>query len=128
MFQGLWVRPRLVRRGREILADTVLIRREGGFDNLEPVEICEYVNKFFCPTFIRGEQKGLKSTGKILWSDEFAKRQIPLLEDRASHMLDVDWDRIPESHRFERGLIWDSSSMSILQEMDSVDKKPRNKT
>ena len=124
LFYRLWVEPRLVRRGWEILSDTVLICREGGFEKLGTIEICEYANKFFCPPFMWANSRRLEHTGQILWDDGIAKKLIPVLENHATFMLAVDWTCYPENQRFEQGWIWDSSSMSDLLEFQRTGKRP----
>jgi hypothetical protein len=112
VFFQFWVGPRLRRRGWEILADTVLIRREGGFSLLEPVEIYEYANKFFCPELINASRAELNNTGTILWDPEFASLLVEVLEERATFMLARDWAHTPENSRYNRGLIFEAGTLA----------------
>lgn len=112
LFFRFWVRPRLRRRGWEILADTVLIRREGGFGLLEPVEVYEYANKFFCPELVIASRADLYHTGTISWDPEFASVLVEALEERATIMLARDWAHDPENSRYHQGLIFESGTLA----------------
>ena len=114
-----WIYPRLRLRGSEILADTALIRREGGFSVLEPIEVFEYANKFFCPQLIFASQLSLKRSNTIDWPPETASSLGKLLEVHASLMLAQDWERIPEEDRYQSGLIFDSGTLARFKDVEA---------
>jgi hypothetical protein len=114
----LWINPRVRRRGREILADMVLIRREGGFAALEPIEISAYANKFFFPAFLFVNKGELRHHGKVIWSDDAAKALAPMLEKHAALVLVKDWETIPEQSR--HGLILDLPNFQTLLNLEKT--------
>lgn len=118
LFYHFWVRPRLIRRGREILADTILIRREGGFDKLEPIEVWEYANKFFCPHVIWACKRELEISGEISWNPDTASTIGSILERHATIMLAHDWEHIPEQLRFQSGLSFNGTALSTVEELE----------
>ena len=118
-----WIFPRLCRRGWEILADTVLIRREGGFSVLEPIEVFEYANKFFCPHLVSASELSLKRFNKIDWPPSAAASLGEYLERHATVMLAQDWERIAEEDRYQYGLHFDSSPLARLKDAEGQNDK-----
>jgi hypothetical protein len=118
----LWINPRVRRRGREILADMVLIRREGGFAALEPIEISAYANKFFFPPFLFVNKGELRHHGKVIWSGDAAKALAPMLEKHATLVLVKDWETIPEQSR--HGLILDLPNFQTLLHLEKTGGMP----
>jgi hypothetical protein len=117
-----WVLPRLRRRGLEVLADTALIRREGGFHALDPIEVYEYANKFFCLYLIMASKYDLHSSDNIVWPrswvPDYSAALIDTLEDHATNMLAADWGRIPEPERWNLGLPINFDFLKRLRDME----------
>lgn len=119
-----WVLPRIHRRGLEILADTALIRREGGFRALEPIEVYEYANKFFYLPLILASKYDLHKEGSIVWprswDPDYNEVLIKELEDHATVMLATDWGQIPEAERWNQGLI---ANLGLLKDLRDGERK-----
>lgn len=111
----LWIEPRLNRRGLEILADTVLIRREGGFNELEPIEVYEYANRFFCPQLVMANRADLQTNGIVDWPRSrdkgFDAFFIEALEKHATKILTADWASISEPDRPPPDLVFDAAAL-----------------
>lgn len=120
----LWILPRLRRRGLEILADTALIRREGGFGVLETIEICQYAEKIVCAIFIRSNAQDLEKTQQILWDGNLAQRVKPYLEDHATILLSHHWEHIPDQERWRKAVILDDYNQPALIHRADTGKLP----
>ncbi|EHY58501.1 hypothetical protein ABEF92_007780 [Exophiala dermatitidis] len=87
----------LIPRHHEILADTVLIMREGGFGKLTAEDIADYCMKCASPHFYDHAKLALKD-GVHPATESMRKHMAPILEKHARRMLDVDWTRLNPSH------------------------------
>lgn len=83
----------LIPRHSEILADTVLILREGGFGKLGAEDICEYAMNCGSTRFWAEAKIALKN-GVHPANEAMRKQMVPILEQHAKRMLDVDWTRL----------------------------------
>jgi len=115
LFYRFWVKPRLTRRGLEILADTALIRREGGFGVLEPIEVFEYANKFFSLDLVWRSRIQLLASGEISWDPKMAATLGSELEDVARVILSGDWEHTPEQIRFRCALPYEQNSLAYVR-------------
>ena len=78
---------------RCLLADTLLIMRQGDFSNLSADDIYEYCVQHGSPTFIEFARPYLEAGTNP--ADEVMKRaMIPVLEKRARKLLSIDWTRV----------------------------------
>ncbi|EXJ94586.1 hypothetical protein A1O1_02982 [Capronia coronata CBS 617.96] len=80
-------------RHNEILADTVMIMREGGFRKLSAEDIVEYCMKCGSTQFLAQARLAL-SNGVHPANEAMRKHMVPILEAHARRMLDVDWTRL----------------------------------
>ncbi|EXJ89935.1 hypothetical protein A1O3_03002 [Capronia epimyces CBS 606.96] len=80
-------------RHHEILADTVLIMREGGFGRLSAEDISEYCMKCASARFYLEARVALQN-GVHPANEAMRKRMAPILEQHAKQMLDIDWTRL----------------------------------
>merc|ERR1712000_3442 len=95
LWHRLYSGPRLRRHCDEVLCDTILIRREGGFDKLSPREVFQWSLKYGLRTLTE-YMDDLKRQGKPLDPDspELKKILLPLVEAEADYILNVDWRRV----------------------------------
>jgi hypothetical protein len=92
--------PRLRKHCEEVLCDTILIRREGGFDRLTPREVFQWSLKYGLRTLTE-YMDDLRREGLSIDPDspEMKKRLLPVVEAEAEYILAVDWRRLkPENH------------------------------
>ncbi|KIW89289.1 uncharacterized protein Z519_10142 [Cladophialophora bantiana CBS 173.52] len=101
---------------RSVLADTVLIMREGGFNTLSADDIYEYCVRCASPTFINYAKQALQN-GANPASEAMRKAMVPVLEARAKRMLAIDWTRL---HPGLLGLIEPLSRLQDREHSDSV--------
>ncbi|KAK5230141.1 hypothetical protein LTR72_001676 [Exophiala xenobiotica] len=95
LWHRLYSGPRLRRHCDEVLCDTILIRREGGFDKLPPREVFQWSLKYGLRTLTE-YMDDLKRQGKPLDPDsaELKKVLLPVVEAEADYILNVDWRRL----------------------------------
>lgn len=88
-----WGSRRMSTRYNQILCDTILIMREGGFANLSAEDIYEYC--LFCasPNFLRIAKQAL-ANGVNPANEAMRKTMVPILDRNAKELLDVDWTRL----------------------------------
>ncbi|OQV03584.1 hypothetical protein CLAIMM_08607 [Cladophialophora immunda] len=92
--------PRLRRHCEEVLCDTILIRREGGFDRLPPREVFQWSLKHGSRSLTEyidnQRRRGLLVDPE---SPELKEMLLPVVEAEADYILGVDWRRLsPENH------------------------------
>ncbi|KAK7888095.1 hypothetical protein LTR67_008972 [Exophiala xenobiotica] len=95
LWHRLYSGPRLRRHCHEVLCDTIMIRREGGFDKLPPREVFQWSLKYGLRTLTE-YMDNLKRQGKPLDPDsaELKKVLLPVVEAEADYILNVDWRRV----------------------------------
>jgi hypothetical protein len=97
-----WILPRLVHRGNEILGDMILIRREGGYARLEPIEVFECAYRYFnvdcMRELIRRKDAGV---GYNPSSRDLKDILVPLLEAHADQVLGYDYSRLHPKARWQ---------------------------
>ncbi|OCT49393.1 hypothetical protein CLCR_04912 [Cladophialophora carrionii] len=99
-WHAVYVRPRLQRHCEEVLCDTILIRREGGFDKLSPREVFDWSLKYGLRTLTE-YMDDLQREGVPIDPDspELKKLLLPVVEAEAEYILAVDWERLdPQNH------------------------------
>lgn len=82
----------LARRHAEILADTVLILREGGFNKLSTEDVVDYCIRSGSLTFLsfaRDAKRGENPTTAAM-----RRTMVPVLERHAKKLVDCDWTRL----------------------------------
>ncbi|EXJ56454.1 hypothetical protein A1O7_06798 [Cladophialophora yegresii CBS 114405] len=96
----VYSRPRLRRHCDEVLCDTILVRREGGFARLSPREVFEWSLKYGLRTLTE-YLDDLHREGVPIDPDsaELKKLLLPVVEAEAEYILAVDWERLsPQNH------------------------------
>lgn len=83
-----------IRHHEEILLDTILIVREGGFGKLSPQDICDYCIKTGDQRFIHEWLALALHDDRLPVSTAMAATMAPILDDYAKTMLDQDWTRL----------------------------------
>jgi len=99
-WHSLYVRSRLQQHCEEVLCDTILIRREGGFEKLSPREVFQWSFKYGL-RLLKEHLDDLQREGAPVDPDspQLKKMLLPVIEAEADWMLDVDWQRIkPADH------------------------------
>jgi hypothetical protein len=79
----------------EILADTVLILREGGFNKLSTEDVVDYCIRSGSLSFLkfaRNVKRGESPTTAAM-----RRTMVPILEQHAKKMVDCDWPRLRPS-------------------------------
>lgn len=101
---ALWHRfvsgPRLRKHCEQVLCDTILIRREGGFSKLAPREVFLWSFKLGLPALTQ-HMEAVRLQGSEVDPDspELKKMVLPFVEAEARRMLSVDWRHVrPEDH------------------------------
>ncbi|KIW64913.1 hypothetical protein PV04_07217 [Phialophora macrospora] len=92
--------PRLRKHCEEVLCDTILIRREGGFDKLSPREVFQWSLKYGLRTLTE-YMDDLQREGVPIDPDspQLKELLLPIVEAEADYILSVDWRRLkPENH------------------------------
>jgi hypothetical protein len=100
LWHTLFSSRRLRKHCEEVLCDTILIRREGGFEKLSPREVFQWSLKYGL-TALRDYTDARRREGVPIDPDsvELKKLLVPAAEAEAAFMLDVDWARLePEKH------------------------------
>ncbi|KAJ9615035.1 hypothetical protein H2200_001109 [Cladophialophora chaetospira] len=100
IWHTLYSRPGLRKHCEEVLCDTILIQREGGFQKLSPRDVFEWSLKYGLKT-LRDHIADLQQEGKTIDPDSPKLKSIlvPAAEAEAEYMLNVDWKRVkPENH------------------------------
>lgn len=97
VYYRFFVRRRLEQLCEEILCDTILIRREGGFQRLSPEEVAEYAEKYDSFTFLwyLANQRDCRN-------QDTKDKMVPVLEAEAEYMLRDDWTRLPPRNHWLR--------------------------
>lgn len=100
LWHTLYSRARLRKHCEEVLCDTILIQREGGFQKLTPRELFEWTFKYGLPT-LTAHMDSLHRKGAAINPDSPELKEILLasVEAEVQNILDVDWKRVkPENH------------------------------
>ncbi|KAK5023675.1 hypothetical protein LTS07_009183 [Exophiala sideris] len=84
----------LMIRNLEILADTALIMREGGFSKLRTEDIVDYCIRSGSVTFYKWAREAVEN-GVSPANAVTRKGMVDILEQHAKKMLDCDWPRLP---------------------------------
>ncbi|OAL27875.1 hypothetical protein AYO22_03220 [Fonsecaea multimorphosa] len=92
--------PRLRKHCEEVLCDTILIRREGGFRRLSPREVFQWSLKYGLRSLTdymdNQRRQGVSVDPE---SPELKETLLPIVEAEADYILGVDWRRLnPENH------------------------------
>lgn len=96
-YHGLGLAKASKQRHLEILADTILIMREGGFDELTAQDIYEYCINCGSRNLLSQAERALEADSSPV-NEEMKKQMVPVLEAHARKMLDVDWRRLAPEH------------------------------
>ncbi|KAJ9646827.1 hypothetical protein H2204_000519 [Knufia peltigerae] len=78
----------------EILADTVLILREGGFKKLSAEDVADYCLRSGSPNFLEYVREAVEMDANPV-TESMRKFMVPILEEHARALLECDWQRIP---------------------------------
>ena len=85
IFWKLSIRPKILKRGEEILYDMILIRREGGYRRLDPAELVWCVLRYQNEGALRLLQKGEWDPMNL--TEKAKVRLVALLEAQADAVL-----------------------------------------
>ncbi|KIW11313.1 hypothetical protein PV08_10613 [Exophiala spinifera] len=87
-------------RNYEILTDTILILREGGFKRLSAEDIADYCLRSGSPNFLEYIREAVEMDANPV-TESMRKFMVPVLEEHARALLDCDWQRIPYNLRWK---------------------------
>lgn len=87
-------------RHYEILADTILILREGGFKKLSAEDIADYCLRSGSLNFLEYIREAVEMDANPV-TESMRKFMVPILEEHARALLDCDWQRIPYGLRWK---------------------------
>ena len=98
-WHSMYIGPRLRKHCEEVLSDTILIRREGGFGQLSPREVFQWSLKYGLRE-LREHIEAQYAEGLPIDANSTSLKEmlLPTVEAEAEYILDVEWDRVkPEN-------------------------------
>ncbi|KAI1608733.1 hypothetical protein EDD37DRAFT_389136 [Exophiala viscosa] len=94
----------LISRHEQILADTVLIMREGGFSKLSTEDVVDYCIRSGSIAFYEWARKAVER-GESYKHAFMERHMVPILEQHAKKMLDCDWPRLSTGSLWKQEIV-----------------------